>query len=299
MRFRLLLPSALFLAAASCSHPKQAVFIDPALATLTPPDTTVLVGARLDKLRQSPTYQRHFADTHFPVLDRFAEETGLDPKRDLWEILYASNGSNSVLMTRGRFSPTDIEPRIQREGATRTAYRGYTLIGDENSSIFFMNQTTALAGSTPALMRIINRQNGGLSYGIPGSLMALVRTLPPDSQFWAVFIGNTARLPVPDSSNLGNLNSLLRTVASGTLAADLRQGLNARAVVTCVSDADAKQTSDSLQGLLTIGRAASSKKPDVVRAFDTIHVSQNQRNVELSADVPQDLVDRVVNTFGK
>jgi hypothetical protein len=298
MCFRLALPLAL-LFAASCSHPRQAVFIDPALATLTPPDTTLLVGARLDKLRESATYQRHFADLRFPALDRFVQETGLDPKKDLWEILYASNGSNSVLMTRGRFSPADLEPRIQREGVTRTSYRGYTLIGDDNSSIFFMNQSTALAGSTPALMRIIDRQNGGLSYGIPGSLMDLVRTLPRDSQFWAVFTGNTARLPVPDSSNLGNLNSLLRTVASGTLAADFRQGLNARAVVACVSDADAKQMAGSLQGLLSIARATASKKPDAVRAFDTIHVGQNQRNVELSADVPQDLVDRVVKTFGK
>ncbi len=281
----------------SCSHPPQAVLIDPALATLTPPDTTVLAGARIDKLRETTTYQRHFAGAHFTALDRFIEETGLDPQRDLWEILYAANGSKSVLMVRGRFSPTDLEPRIQREGVTHTAYRGYTLIGNENSSIFFMNQTTALSGSTPVLMRIIDRQNGGLSYGIPAALMTLVRTLPQDSQFWAVFLGNTARLPVADSSNLGNLNSLLQTVASGTLSANLRQGLNARAVVTYGTDAEAKQTSDSLRGLLAIGRTASSKKPDVARVFDTIRVSVNQREVELAVNVPQDLVDRVVGTF--
>ena len=172
-----------------------------------------------------------------------------------------------------------------------------TATGDEKSAIFFMNQTTALAGSTPTLMRIIDRQNEGLAYGIPGSLKNLVQTLPPESQFWAAFTGGSARLPVPDSSNLGNLNSLLQTVAGGTLAADLRQGLNARAVVTYGSDAEAKQTSESLRGLLTIGRTAASKKPDLVRVFDTIHVSQNQRSVELSVDAPQDLVDRVVSTF--
>jgi hypothetical protein len=279
-----------------CRHKEQIAFIDPALATLTPPDTTLLVGARLDKIRQTTTYQRHFASAHIAALDRFATQTGLDPSKDLWETLFASNGSQSVLMIRGRF-PADVAPRIQREGATRTAYRGYTLIGDEKSAIFFMNPTTALAGGTPVLMRIIDRQNEHLSYGIPASLMALLRTIPPDSQFWAVFLGNGARIPVPESSNLANLNNLIRTVSSGTFAVDLRNGLDARAVVMCDSDADAKQTAESLQGLLNIARAASSRRPDMVKTFDTIHVALAQRKVELSANVPQDLVDRVVNTF--
>jgi hypothetical protein len=275
----------------------QVVFIDPALAILTPPDTTLLAGARLDKIRETTTYRQSFANLHIGALDRFARETGLDPNKDLWETLYASNGSQSVLMIRGRFSPTDMEPRLQREGATRTSYRGYTLVGDDKSSIFFMNQTTALAGSTPGLMRIIDRQNEHISYGIPGSLTTLLQTIPPESQFWAVFLGNAARLPVPESSNLANLNNLIRTVSSGTLAADLRNGLDARAIVTCNSDADAKQTADSLQGLLNIARAASSRRPDLARTFDTIHVGLAQRKVELTAKVPRDQVDRVVRTF--
>jgi hypothetical protein len=297
MRLSPIVAAVCILTAGCSSHKEQVVFIDPALATLTPPDTTLLVGARLDKIRQTATYQRHFASAHIAALDRFAKETGLDPNKDLWETLYASNGSQSVLMIRGRFSPTDVEPRIQREGATRTPYRGYTLIGDEKSAIFFMNQTTALAGATPVLMRIIDRQNEHLSYGIPSSLMTLLRTIPGDSQFWAVFLGNGARIPVPESSNLANLNNLVRTVSSGTLAVDLRNGLDARAVVMCDSDADAKQTADSLQGLLNIARAASSRRPDMAKTFNTIHVVLTQRKVELAATVPQDLVDRVVNTF--
>ncbi len=297
MRLKVVFVAACLVICGCARRNQQVVFIDPALAVLTPPDTTLLVGARLDKIRQTATYQHHFANAHIAALDRFAQETGIDPNKDLWETLYAANGSQSVLMIRGRFSPSDVEPRIQREGATRTSYRGYTLIGDDKSSIFFMNQTTALAGSTPVLRGIIDRQNDHMSHGIRDPLMTLVRTLPADSQFWAVFLGNAARVPVPESSNLANLNNLIRTASSGTLAADLRNGLNARAVVTCNSDADAKQTTDSLQGLLNIARAASSRRPDVAKTFEKIHVTLDQRKVELSANVPQDLVDRVVSTF--
>jgi hypothetical protein len=282
----------------ACSRSRDRIgFVDPALAALTPPDTTLLAGARLDRIRQTATYQRHFANSHIAALDRFAQETGVDPNKDLSETLYASNGSQSVLMARGRFSPADIERKMESEGATRTTYRGSTLLGRGNSSIFFVDQTIAVAGATPVLMRIIDRRSERLSYGIPASLVTLMRTFPPESQFWAVFLGSAAKLPVPESSNLANLNTLMRTVSSGTFAADLRNGLVARAVVTSDSDADARQTADSLRGLLSIARAASSRKPEMVKAFDTIHVALDRRRVDVSADVPQELVDRVVQTF--
>ena len=39
--------------------------VDPALATLVPADTAVLVGAKLDKLRETQVYQKHFAKCRF------------------------------------------------------------------------------------------------------------------------------------------------------------------------------------------------------------------------------------------
>src|SRR5947209_851182 len=74
-RFCFLLPVVLLCAACSRQAQQGIGFIDPALATLTPADTTVLVGARLDKLRESATYQRHFANAHFPALDHFSQQT--------------------------------------------------------------------------------------------------------------------------------------------------------------------------------------------------------------------------------
>jgi hypothetical protein len=286
---------------AACSRQAQQGigFIDPALATLTPADTTVLVGARLDKLRESATYQRHFANAHFPALDHFSQQTGLDPKKEVWEVLYASNGTDGILMTRGRFSPLDMEPRLQREGATRTSYRGYSLYGDEHSAVFFMNQTTALAGSTAALKRIVDAQNAGGDHGIPTGLLPLVRTIPPGAQFWAAFSSPKIGLPVPNESNLGNVNTILRTVGNGTFYADLAGGLKARALLNFASDEQAKQMTDSIRALLALGRAASAKKPELLRAYDQIHLSQPPRSLEVSADVPQELVDRLVEALGR
>ena len=218
----------------------------------------ILVGAeKLDKLRDTPTYQKHFTSVPLPRLDDFARETGLDPRKDIWEVLFASNGTQSgVLMVKGKFTTGELEPKLQREGATRSTYKGYGLFGDEKNSLFFMNSSTALAGSTSVLKSIIdNRDKSGS--GIPGPLVPLVNSIPSDSQFWAVFKGSAIKLPFPEDSNIGNINQFIRSIESGRFSADLRKGFEFQATGNCTSDAGAKQIHDTLKGLIGVGRLST------------------------------------------
>ena len=57
--------------------------IDPALSTLIPEDTTLLVGTRLEAIERTPVYQKYLADRKFSQVEEFARQTGLDPKKDL------------------------------------------------------------------------------------------------------------------------------------------------------------------------------------------------------------------------
>ena len=93
-RHYLVLAAALILS--GCA-PKATVGpkIDPALATLVPDDTTLLVGTRLEALAKTPVYQKYLADRKFPQVEDFAKQTGLDPQKDLWELLFVSNGKNN------------------------------------------------------------------------------------------------------------------------------------------------------------------------------------------------------------
>src|SRR5580658_4233483 len=92
--------------------------IDPALATLIPGDTTLLIGTRLEALERTPVYQKYLADRKFPQIDEFARQTGIDPKKDLWELLFVSNGKNKILLGRGKFA-NEMEPRLEKNGAKR------------------------------------------------------------------------------------------------------------------------------------------------------------------------------------
>ncbi len=272
--------------------------IDPALAMLVPPDTSILVGARLDQLRNTAVYQRHASRIALPRIDEFARETGVDPRRDLQEALFCSNGRDrAVLLVRGTFTPAQIEPKLQKRGVKPQSYKGYTLFGDERGAVFFLNAATALAGATPALREIIDGRGRNL-LGIPKPLQPLLASLRASDQFWTVFNGSAIRLPAPDDSNLGNINRLARAVQTGAVGADLQSGLSLRAHAACADDSSARQIHDALKGLIGLGRlSAPDSQPDLLKLYDSIQVRLQGREVSLSADVPQDLVDRFVNIF--
>ena len=274
------------------------VRVDPALATLVPAGTAILVGARLDKLRETPVYQKRFREVPMPRLDEFAKQTGLDPRRDIWEVLFASNGTQSgVLMARGKFPTSELEPKLEHEGATRTAYKGYTLFGDEHNAAFFMNSSTALAGSMPLLKSIIDsRDRSGA--GIPAKLEPLVNAIPAGSQFWAVFSGSAIRLPFANDSNLGNLNQIVQSIEAGRFSADLSKGFEFAANGTCKTDEDAKRIHDFLKGMIGLGRLSTpDNQPEMLKMYDSIQVNQQARIVSVSANISQDAVDRFLTTF--
>ena len=113
---------------ACTKQPSPTVVVDPALAMLVPSDTTMLAGIKMEPLRATPLYKKYVTDQQWPpqVLD-FIKETGLDPRKDIWELLTCSDGKSTVIMARGRFSVAELEPQLDKQGAQKTKYKSYTL----------------------------------------------------------------------------------------------------------------------------------------------------------------------------
>src|SRR5579872_5199704 len=99
---------------AACGHKAEGPKMDPSIATLVPADTVLMAGTRLEALLKTPIYQRNFADRKIPQIDEFAQRTGLDPRKDLWELLFASNGTHGVLLGRGKFGDEMMAPGLER-----------------------------------------------------------------------------------------------------------------------------------------------------------------------------------------
>jgi hypothetical protein len=283
---------------AGCAHKESAgVKVDAALDTLVPSDTVLMVGTRLEALLKTPVYQKHFAGKQFSQVEDFAARTGLDPRKDLWELLFVSNGHQGILLGRGKFADEMMEPRLERQqGGERSGYKGLTLIGNEHGAIVFISPTTAALGDLPTLHSFIDQR--GSSHGPPPALAALMKQIPSEAQFWAAYGGGQIHLPFDENSNLGNLNRLLGSLQTGTIYFDLRNGLNGVAEGVCTNDAAAQDVEGALKALIGIGRLSVPKdQPELAQAYDGLRVTQEGHRVKLYIDVRQEIVDRFLGIW--
>jgi hypothetical protein len=267
--------------------------IDPALATLIPDDTTLLVGTRLEALQKTPVYQKYLADRKFPQVEEFAKQTGLDPQKDLWELLFVSNGKNNVLLGRGKFA-NEMEPRLEKQGAKRFGYKGYNLVGDEKNAVVFISSSTAAMGQTESLKFLLDQR--GTSKGPPPALAALMKDIPSDAQFWAAYVGGPVDLGF--TGNLSNISKLVSSIQTGSVYFDLRTGLNGIAEGQCSTDADAEEVQGALKAFIGLGRLNTpANQPEMQSAWDGLRTTLENKRVKLYIDVPQNVVDQFLSVW--
>jgi len=275
--------------------PKAAVGpkIDPALATLIPDDTTLVVGTRLEALEKTPVYQKYLADRKFPQVEEFAKQTGLDPQKDLWELLFVSNGKNNVLLGRGKFAD-EMEPRLEKGGAKRFGYKGYNLIGDEKRAVVFISSSTAAMGATESLRYLLDRR--GTSKGPPAAVAAQMKDIPAEAQFWAVYAGGPVDLGF--TGNLGNINKLVNSIQTGSVYFDLRTGLSGVAIGDCATNQEAEDVQGALKAFIGLGRLNTpAKETEMQAAWDGLRTTLQDKRVKLYIEVPQNVVDQFLGLW--
>lgn len=268
--------------------------IDSTLASLVPPDATMLAGLRMADIRATPLYQKMLARKHLDRLDEFARQTGFDPRRDVRELLVASNGKDSLVAALGTFNVRAFE------GMTRSTYKGFTLYTRDRGAVALIDHSTAIAGTLESVHAALDRRGAGGGSG-PAELLARARQIPPENQVWSVSNGfdNLLTGRIPESGNAANVGRILRSLENTTAAADLRAGLNGYLNGLCRTDADAKNLGDAARGLVGLGRlSVPEKQPELLRLWDGIKVDQQQRTVKITVAIPQDLIDKLIDLVG-
>ena len=297
---RLLCAAVLCLALTGCQAKKsESLHIDPALESLVPADTMFVVGANVDAIRDTPVFQKLLSQMPLPQLDEFSRRTGLDPRKDLSQILTCSNGKTGLLLARGKFKAQELEARLEANGAKPFPYKKYRLFGDERAAFFVLNASTVIGGPAAELRSIID---GTSARGLPPALRDLLRSLPAGDQIYAALAGGLEglNLAIPQDSNLGNIVNVLRAIDSATLGMDLHSGIAATAEVTSKTERDAKFVHDMVKGIVGLGRLNTpDSHPELLKLYDAIKVDQQQTHTKVTADIPPDLADRFLDLWLK
>jgi len=283
----------MLLGATGCSRQRSSVAVDAALLTQVPGDTIALGAMRVKALRETPAWKKLLAQPGVNAqLDKMAAETSFDPRKDLWEILWSTDGKDPLIYARGEFAPMGLEPKIEREGVQRMNYKGSMLLGNEENAVWFVNSSTGIFGSTTKIRSMIDTRDAAKP-GPSAALRARIDALPPQSHFWLV--ADAAALPKvspPEPGQGGmamnflqNLPKLMQSVQMVTMHASLVDGMALEAAAYCDTEAGARQVHDSLRGVVGLARIALPEKQKVVfmPLLDAVEVVQKHAETTLRA----------------
>jgi hypothetical protein len=281
----------------NCSRQASSgIVVNNAFKPLIRPETSVLAGISLDKLKTTPLYQRHEKELDFPLLDASVQRLGFDPRRDVTDLLFASDGKTEVLMAQGHFQPKAIEAKLQASGLQRRTYKGFTLLGDNRNTLAFLKGGILLAGSPEAVQADLDFGESGAGE-VPEELQERLRTLPKNDQVWIVSRKGLPFAETPMRSDVQSaLSNILAFIRGTTAGLAVDNGLHLQANFNCVSNEGAQRVHDAIRGGIGFLRLSTKdNETEMLKLYDAIQVEQDQNLVRVHADLSGDTADKLLN----
>ena len=276
------------------------VKIDPALMVLVPPETQLLMGIRVKEITGTPVYSILREKKLLEPLEEFVARTGIDPEKQLYELLITFDGRESLVLARAKFNEESaLEPDIKGPGMQRFDHGGRMFIGNEQFAVAFVNASTGMLGSTPYLRQIVDRLNAG-QLGVPAFFAEQQKQISRANYLWMITRGITPemRAYLPSQGNAANLLRLLNGMQSSRVMADLREGVIIRAHADMDSPASAEQLASLLKGLAGLARLTTSKEDlDLLKVYDSLEATPTEAAVDASVHIGRDQLAKVAGTL--
>jgi hypothetical protein len=230
----------------------------PDLLRLVMPDAKVVAGLQVSQTKNSAFGQ--FILSHMQVEDdafkKFMAQTGFDPRRDVTEIVMASNWEQAtpesrwLIIARGTFNIPQITTAAQANGGTTTTFQGVEILtyasptpqSPSQNGMAFFDASNAIMGDMASVKAAIQRRQ--TKAVTPGKLAARVNALSAKNDFWFITLVPISEfagaMPDPNlqSAMKGNLLAAVHE-ASGGIRFGATVSISAEAVTRSEKDAAA------------------------------------------------------------
>jgi hypothetical protein len=280
-----------------CKRTPAHARIDPAIGPLLPGDSVALAGLRLDRLRGSPFFQRFVEPRRIPALRIFEERTGLDPRRDLWEVVWAWRGESSVCFLRGKFGGLfGLEPRFDAPGVARRSYKGHYLFERGGLAVLFVQSGVAVAGRTADVEAVIDsRDRPGADP--PQALIEQVSSLPA-CDFWLVARSGDGLRHAAGATLPLRAGPVFDSLLSAQLHASVSAACAAEADARFRNEAEARPVRDGLSAALELMKLRPPEPREAwVEAAQSASLRQEGDAVRLSLQLPLEALAAILEPF--
>ena len=135
---------------------------------------------------------------------------------------------------------------------------------------------------------------------LPPALASRISSIPVDAQLWLVDSGGLPRFDMlTQRDEIGSiLSNFVDYVNGANMSIHLDEGARFDALIDCKSEEGVKRLKDALRGVIGFARlSARSDQQDLLRVYDAIEVTPEQKSVRVTASVSSDLVPKLVGMF--
>jgi hypothetical protein len=289
---------------------------DPGLLRLIMPDAKVIAGLQVQQTKNSAFGQ--YVLSHMQVEDagfkKFIAQTGFDPRRDVTEIVMASNWEQATPESRwlvaahGSFNLPQIVGAAKANGGIVTDFQGASILTyaepgkpDVESGIAFFDGSNAVMGDLDSVKAAIQRKQSNAAAS--GDLFAKVQEVSAKNDFWFVTV-------VPISEFAGAMpNPNLSGAMKGDLLAAIHQasgGIRFGDTVTISGEAvtrspkDAQALSDVfrfLASLIQLNSENNKVAGQVSTLLDNMDLKTSANVMTMSLAIPEQQLEQLLSTM--
>jgi hypothetical protein len=293
-----------------------ALAADPGLLKMVMPDAKVVAGIQVAKSRDSLFGQ--FILAHMNVDDggfkKFTTQTGLDPLRDVSEVLIASNWESNasenrwLVLARGVFDVHKIGHAAEVNGARVVNFQGVEVYAysnransEEENGVAFIDASTALLGDLGAVKGAIERRKGSVT--LNDTVLAKVNDVSSRNDFWFVTLVPVSEFAgaMPDRNLSGAMQgNLLAGIsqASGGVRFGDTVAFSAEAVAR--SDKDAQALVDVVKfvaSMVQTNRQNNATAGQVATLLDGLDCKATGNVTSISLAIPETQIEQMLRNF--
>jgi hypothetical protein len=285
--------------------------VDTQLLNLVMPDAQIMAGINITNSEITPlgTFLLAQISANDQSLQELIAQTGFDPRKDVTEVLAASNGNQaapaSLALSKGNFDVAKIVAAIgAKSNQTVSTYNGATLItvgADGSSAVAFLGNTIAIAGNLASVKAAVDRSS--LVNSVSPALATQAQALSTSQDAWSVSLASLGAL-IPGSgaaSSNGMAGQALQLVKNiQSCSAGLKFGPSVQFTAQAVADTpeDAGALGDVIKmvaSLAAMGAGSNKDAAAIAQMLQSLQVTTTGSTVNLSATVPESQIEALLS----
>lgn len=276
------------------------------MLALLPKEATGIFFLDIQKAMSIPVAKKALARNH-AKLDEFIAETGLDPTTDVFSLAGAVSDqakgeeADGVVVMSVKVDAEALIAKIEEKNGelAEEDYQGVTIFvlpsknDGKDAHLAFLDDATVAMGTLPEVRAVIDvHQKRADSILKNTELMAILKDTNQNVILWAAFVFTEEEME--DLTEGNPMMSSLSGIQSVLVNFDYKDRMFT-ALIECQSDSEEQnqQIADFLTGIKSFAAMGSSENPALGELLRTIEITSSPENIRVSADIPEELLQKL------